>query len=54
MHGYTLGLLQGLGEEILYAHHDICIQIPKLQKSAPKHSTKAGILRSVKDNIYKI
>jgi len=23
MHGYTLGLLQGLGEEILYAHHDI-------------------------------
>ncbi len=23
MHGYTLGLLEGLGEEILYAHHDI-------------------------------
>ncbi len=23
MHGYTLGLLQGLGEEILYAHHNI-------------------------------
>lgn len=23
MHGYTLGILQGLGEEILYAHHDI-------------------------------
>ncbi len=23
MHGYTLGLLQGLGEEILYAHHDV-------------------------------
>lgn len=23
MHGYTLGLLQGLGEKILYAHHDI-------------------------------
>lgn len=23
MHGYTLGLLQGLGEEIIYAHHDI-------------------------------
>jgi tRNA (guanine-N7-)-methyltransferase len=23
MHGYTLGLLQGLGEEIVYAHHDI-------------------------------
>ncbi len=23
MHGYTLGLLQGLGHEILYAHHDI-------------------------------
>jgi tRNA (guanine-N7-)-methyltransferase len=23
MHGYTLGLLQGLGEEIQYAHHDI-------------------------------
>ncbi|MFT6097420.1 MAG: tRNA (guanine-N7-)-methyltransferase [Nonlabens sp.] len=23
MHGYTLGLLQGRGEEILYAHHDV-------------------------------
>lgn len=23
MHGYTLGLLEGLGEEILFAHHDI-------------------------------
>jgi tRNA (guanine-N7-)-methyltransferase len=23
MHGYTIGLLQGLGHEILYAHHDI-------------------------------
>ncbi|WP_041495817.1 tRNA (guanosine(46)-N7)-methyltransferase TrmB [Nonlabens marinus] len=23
MHGYTLGLLQGLGEEVLYAHHNI-------------------------------
>jgi tRNA (guanine-N7-)-methyltransferase len=23
MHGYTLGLLQGLQEEVLYAHHDI-------------------------------
>lgn len=23
MHGYTLGLLQGLGEEIVFAHHDI-------------------------------
>ena len=23
MHGYTLGLLQGLGHEILYAHHDV-------------------------------
>ena len=23
MHGYTLGLLEGLGEEILYAHHNI-------------------------------
>jgi tRNA (guanine-N7-)-methyltransferase len=23
MHGYTLGLLEGMGEEILYAHHDI-------------------------------
>lgn len=23
MHGYTLGLLEGLGEEIIYAHHDI-------------------------------
>lgn len=23
MHGYTLGLLHGLGEEIAYAHHDI-------------------------------
>ncbi|PQB05838.1 tRNA (guanosine(46)-N7)-methyltransferase TrmB [Aureitalea marina] len=23
MHGYTIGLLHGLGEEILYAHHDV-------------------------------
>lgn len=23
MHGYTLGLLQGLGHEVLYAHHDV-------------------------------
>ncbi|EAS20362.1 tRNA (guanosine(46)-N7)-methyltransferase TrmB [Nonlabens mediterrranea] len=23
MHGYTLGLLQGLGEDIIFAHHDI-------------------------------
>jgi len=23
MHGYTLGLLEGLGQEILYAHHNI-------------------------------
>lgn len=23
MHGYTLGLLEGMGHEILYAHHDI-------------------------------
>jgi len=23
MHGYTLGLLQGLGQEIVYAHHNI-------------------------------
>lgn len=23
MHGYTIGLLQGMGKEILYAHHDI-------------------------------
>jgi tRNA (guanine-N7-)-methyltransferase len=23
MHGYTLGLLQGAGHEIIYAHHDI-------------------------------
>jgi len=23
MHGYTLGLLEGLGHEILYAHHDV-------------------------------
>lgn len=23
MHGYTLGLLQGLGCEVLYAHHDV-------------------------------
>lgn len=23
MHGYTLGLLEGMGEEILYAHHNI-------------------------------
>jgi len=23
MHGYTLGLLQGAGHEILYAHHDV-------------------------------
>jgi tRNA (guanine-N7-)-methyltransferase len=25
MHGYTLGLLEGLGHEILYSHHDIYI-----------------------------
>lgn len=25
MHGYTLGLLQGLGEDIVFAHHDIYI-----------------------------
>ena len=25
MHGYTLGLLEGLGHEILYAHHNIYI-----------------------------
>ena len=31
MHGYTLGLLQGLNEEILYAHHDVygCDGVPK-------------------------
>jgi tRNA (guanine-N7-)-methyltransferase len=23
MHGYTLGLLHGQGQEVLYAHHDI-------------------------------
>lgn len=23
MHGYTLGLLHGLGEEVVYAHHDV-------------------------------
>jgi tRNA (guanine-N7-)-methyltransferase len=23
MHGYTLGLLQGLGYEIIYANHDV-------------------------------
>ncbi len=25
LHGYTIGLLQGLGHEILYAHHDIYV-----------------------------
>jgi len=25
MHGYTLGLLEGLGHEILYSHHDIYV-----------------------------
>jgi tRNA (guanine-N7-)-methyltransferase len=25
LHGYTIGLLQGLGYEILYAHHDVYI-----------------------------
>jgi tRNA (guanine-N7-)-methyltransferase len=25
LHGYTIGLLQGLGHEILYAHHDVYI-----------------------------
>lgn len=25
MHGYTLGLLQGLGHDILYSHHDIYV-----------------------------
>lgn len=23
MHGYTLGLLQGLAEDVEYAHHDV-------------------------------
>lgn len=32
MHGYTLGLLQGLGEEIIFSHHDIYThtEAPKL------------------------
>lgn len=25
MHGYTLGILEGLGHEIIYAHHDIYV-----------------------------
>ena len=25
MHGYTLGLLEGLGHDILYSHHDVYV-----------------------------
>ncbi len=35
MHGYTLGLLHGLGYEILYAHHDIYSNL-----HAPEELTK--------------
>jgi tRNA (guanine-N7-)-methyltransferase len=32
MHGYTLGLLEGLGHEIIYSHHDIYVnhEAPKV------------------------
>ncbi len=40
LHGYTLGLLQGLGYEILTAHHDIY--------GAPEYEPNTPLLREVK------
>lgn len=40
LHGYTLGLLQGLGYEIISAHHDIY--------GAPEYDPKTPLLREIK------
>ena len=40
LHGYTLGLLQGLGHEILFANHDIY--------GAPEFDTETPLLREIK------
>lgn len=40
LHGYTLGLLQGLGYEVLSAHHDIY--------GAPEYDPKTPLLRDIK------
>ncbi|QOR73472.1 tRNA (guanosine(46)-N7)-methyltransferase TrmB [Cruoricaptor ignavus] len=40
LHGYTIGLLQGLGHEILSAHHDIY--------GAPEYEPGTPLLREVK------
>lgn len=40
LHGYTLGLLQGLGHEIITAHHDIY--------GAPEYEPDTPLLREIK------
>lgn len=40
LHGYTLGLLQGLGHEIISAHHDIY--------GAPEYEPETPLLREVR------
>jgi len=40
LHGYTLGLLQGLGHEIVSAHHDIY--------GAPEYDPDTALLREIK------
>ena len=40
LHGYTLGLLQGLGHEIISAHHDIY--------GAPEYDPETPLLREIK------
>lgn len=40
LHGYTLGLLQGLGHEVISAHHDIY--------GAPEYDPETPLLREIK------
>ncbi len=40
LHGYTLGLLQGMGQEIISAHHDIY--------GAPEYDPDTPLLREIK------
>ncbi len=40
LHGYTLGLLQGMGHEIISAHHDIY--------GAPEYDPETPLLREIK------
>lgn len=40
LHGYTLGILQGLGHEIVTAHHDIY--------GAPEYEPETPLLRAIK------